>query len=110
MSKHILVVMTNAVPGREEEFNDWYSNTHVQEVVDIDGFVSAQRFKLSEDQAGPRNEYEYLAIYEIEAATPGEALENLKNAKPHLNTTDAIAEKRALYAYTQLTHKVVSGT
>ncbi len=108
MGKHILVVMTNPTEGKEDEFNDWYSNTHVQEVVAIPGFVSAQRFKLSADQAGGSNEFKYLAIYEIEAESAGAALQALKEARPNLNMTDALADKRALWAYDQITEKVLA--
>ena len=89
MSKHILVVMTNPADGPDEEFNEWYSNTHVQEVVVIPGFVSAQRFKLSAEQAGGTNEYDYLAIYEIEAESAGAALrtEGLPSQPEHERRT-----------------------
>ena len=108
MSKHILVVMTNPADGPDEEFNEWYSNTHVQEVVVIPGFVSAQRFKLSAEQAGGTNEYDYLAIYEIEAESAGAALQALKDARPNLNMSAALGEKRALWAYDQITEKVTA--
>ena len=108
MSRHILVVMTNPAAGMDAEFNDWYSNTHVQEVVGIPGFVSAQRFKLSAEQMGGENEYEYLAIYEIEAQSAGDALNALKQARPNLNMTDALGAKRMLLAYDQLTEKVTA--
>jgi primosomal replication protein N len=55
MGRHILVVMTNAVEGKDQEFNHWYSNVHLGEVVAIPGFVSAQRYKLADSEiAGER--------------------------------------------------------
>ena len=108
MARHILTVMTNPVAGKDQEFNDWYSNTHIQEVVEIPGFVSAQRFKLSDTQMGGENEYGYLAIYEIEADDVGIALQALKGARPNLKMTDALAEKRELWAYTQISDKVTA--
>ncbi|MBT5195713.1 MAG: hypothetical protein HOM07_25485, partial [Rhodospirillaceae bacterium] len=50
MSENILVVLTNPVAGKEDEFNDWYSNIHIQEICQLSGFKSAQRFKLGDAQ------------------------------------------------------------
>jgi hypothetical protein len=81
MASHRLVVFTDAKPGREDEFNEWYDEVHLREVLEIDGFVAAQRFALSEsqmpglgDEAAPGR---YLAIYEIEADDLATALEKL---------------------------------
>ena len=89
MSKNILVVLTNPVPGKEDEFNEWYSNIHIQEICQLSGFKSAQRFKLSDAQMGSDGAHGYLAIYEIEG-DPAAALEALKAARPDLNMTDAL--------------------
>jgi hypothetical protein len=66
MARHILLVLTEPVAGMEDEYNDWYSNTHLRDVLKLDDFVSAQRFehvkKHDEDVALRR----YLAIYEAE--------------------------------------------
>ncbi len=89
MSENILVVLTNPVPGKEDEFNEWYSNIHIQEICQLPGFKSAQRFKLGDAQLGPDGAHRYLAIYEIEG-DPAAALEALKAARPDLNMTDAL--------------------
>jgi hypothetical protein len=102
MGRHILVVMTNAVEGKEQEFNDWYSNVHLGEVVAIPGFISAQRYKLADSEIAGENEYDYLAIYEIEAESVDVALKGLQAARPNLNMSDALADKRALFAYTPI--------
>lgn len=64
--RYKFVVLTNAVEGREAEFNDWYSNTHLADVIAIPGIVSADRFELAEFQRTLPQPYKYLAIYEIE--------------------------------------------
>ncbi len=69
MARHILLVLSNAANQRDEEFNDWYTNVHLADVLKVDGFLAAQRFQLAdaqlrEDQPRP---YRYLAVYEIEA-------------------------------------------
>jgi hypothetical protein len=67
-AKHLLVVLSNAVEGSDDVFNKWYSNRHLGDIVSIDGFSAAQRFKLSERQiaGAPESPYTYLAIYEVD--------------------------------------------
>ena len=48
MTKHVLLVFTSPVEGREDEYNAWYNDVHLGEVLTADGFVRAQRFKASE--------------------------------------------------------------
>lgn len=62
-----LIVFSKPTPGREDEYNDWYQNRHLGEVIATPGFTSARRLKL----AGTLNEgdpaYPYCAIYEVTA-------------------------------------------
>lgn len=64
----ISVVMTGCNdPGREATFNDWYTHSHVPNLLRIPGYVSGARFRLVQHPAlewlemGPR----YLALYEL---------------------------------------------
>ena len=65
---NVLVVLTNATPGFEAEFNDWYDNVHLSEVVALPGFVAARRYRYSEAQLEgfPESPQKYLALYWIE--------------------------------------------
>lgn len=69
MSRTILVVFSNPVDGREEEYNAWYSKHHLDEILAIDGFVLAQRFRLAGEARMTRDTpdapYRYLALYEV---------------------------------------------
>lgn len=67
MAKHLLTVFTNPVVGKEDEYNDWYTNIHLSDVLKVPGIVAAQRFKLSEAKLLGDTPYQYMAIYEIEA-------------------------------------------
>ncbi|MGH2939388.1 MAG: DUF4286 family protein [Solirubrobacterales bacterium] len=75
---HRLVVFSAPKPGREDEYNKWYNEVHLDEVVAIPGFVAAQRFQLSDEQLPgfPESPHTYLAIYEFDRP-PGEPLEVL---------------------------------
>lgn len=70
--KCVLVVLSNPVAGREAEFNDWYSNQHLADVLKVPGFLSAQRFQLGMEEGDAA--WKYLAIYEFEANDPAESL------------------------------------
>jgi hypothetical protein len=71
MPKAILVLGTNPVSAeREDEYNDWYTNTHIGDVMKLDGVTSARRFVLSPVRPAPGaapSPFRYLAIYEVEA-------------------------------------------
>jgi hypothetical protein len=49
-----------ASPEQAADFHKWYNETHLQEIVRVEGFVSARRF------APAGHEGPFLAIYEIE--------------------------------------------
>jgi hypothetical protein len=50
-----------SAPDRVDEYNRWYDEVHLPEIVAVDGVVSAKRFAPLQDD-GP-----YVALYEIEA-------------------------------------------
>lgn len=64
MTKYIQTVVTAPVAGQEQEFNHWYDNTHLPEVLALPGFVAAQRYELVGPDAEERASY--LAVYDIE--------------------------------------------
>lgn len=66
MAKGIMVVQSRPIPGREDEYNDWYDNTHIPEICSVPGFTGARRFKLAGNPASGEAPA-YLAIYELEA-------------------------------------------
>ena len=62
MPKGILFVETTpSAPEREADFNDWYNDTHLVDVLKLSGFTSARRFRKLGDGGHP-----YAAIYEVE--------------------------------------------
>ena len=80
MSKHLLIVLTNPSEGREDEFNDWYNNIHLKDVLNIPGIVAAQRFGLSPAQRmTPPLPWSYFAIYEIETDDLQATISELSN-------------------------------
>ena len=68
----IMVVMMDAEPEHEAEFNRWYDEEHLVERLEIPGYVSARRFKLEEGRGGV---LKYLCIWELDDSSPLESEE-----------------------------------
>jgi hypothetical protein len=66
MGKYALVVFSNPTAGKEDEYNAWYTNEHLKDVVSIPGYVAAQRFKTIIPMMGEFH-HRYLAIYDMDA-------------------------------------------
>ena len=73
MAKFKLIALSSPVPGKEDEFHDWYQNTHLGQIISQPGGVGAQRYKLVAKMMGA-DENEWLAIYDIECDDPMEFL------------------------------------
>lgn len=91
----ILVVRSNPVPGREDEYNEWYDGEHVPEMLSVPGFVSAQRYVVHGPPDNPP-EFRYLAIYEIEGSV-ADALTALSAAK--LSVSPSLDERVSVTPY-----------
>ena len=90
--KSMLIVFTSPAEGREDEYNDWYDNTHLAEFCALPGVESGKRFKLSPN--GPKAATTYTAIYEL-SGDPADVLKafdaGIKDGSIHM--TDAIDPK-----------------
>jgi hypothetical protein len=80
-TRSYLIALTNPLPGKEAEFNDWYTNVHLKEVVAVDGFICGRRFKLTSAQfGGQAPQLQYMVIYEVEAGKAQAIVDNLRAA------------------------------
>lgn len=61
-----MLVFTNPRPGRDDEYNDWYSNVHLKDLLSIPGVVGAQRFRRVISDPDGQPQYSYLAVYELD--------------------------------------------
>jgi hypothetical protein len=79
-AEHLLAVFSSPAAGREDEYNAWYSGPHLAEVLDLDGYAAATRFRLAGTQLEgfPTCPNGYLSLYEI-VGDPQSALEGLTN-------------------------------
>jgi hypothetical protein len=70
MPKAVLVVQSQASDeSREDEYHKWYENTHIPQLCEIPGIVSARRYTLAGGGFGPADPSvpAHLAIYELDA-------------------------------------------
>jgi hypothetical protein len=87
-AKHVLLVFTDPVEGREDEYNAWCDDVHLGEVIEIDGFVRAQRFKVADLMPGVTDQG-YVAFYELETDDPGSAMAALRGRMGSFAMTEA---------------------
>ncbi|PXW24482.1 UNVERIFIED_CONTAM: hypothetical protein DES50_12610 [Williamsia faeni] len=69
--KFIQIVYSNPLEGRDDEFNEWYDNVHIPELLAIPGMLSAQRYTLRDTEiyrapGGSVPDQRYAIIYEME--------------------------------------------
>lgn len=80
MTKYIHLVFSDPPPEvGEDEFNHWY-DAHVQEILAVDGWVAATRYRL-EPVVAPEETggYRFLSLYELDVP-PDVAVANLAAA------------------------------
>jgi len=66
MADHLMMVLSNSKPDMEDEFNDWYTNVHIVELVDkLPPIEAAQRFVLSGVHRDVEAPFKYMALYWI---------------------------------------------
>jgi hypothetical protein len=96
MPKAVLHAYSNpASPEAEAQFNTWYDEVHLKEVLAIPGVRSATRYRLAEvNPFSP--EHRYLAVYELDIE-PAAMLAELGSGR--LSTTDTIDTAGARMAF-----------
>ncbi|MGZ4694587.1 MAG: hypothetical protein ACXWA3_13265 [Acidimicrobiales bacterium] len=67
----IQLVFSNPAEGRDADFDEWYNQVHLPEILATPGMVSAQRYDLYEAeiyraQGATPPAHRYLTIYEME--------------------------------------------
>ncbi len=65
MAKYLLFAFSDCKDkSKEKEFNDWYDNMHIPDMLEVQGMISATRWMSAEDREGQSRKY--LAMYELE--------------------------------------------
>ena len=74
----LLMVWGDVPQDREEDFNRWYEEVHIPDILDAGGFHTAYRYESLDPAA---TKAKYLAIYETDNIDPANARE--KHAEEH---------------------------
>jgi hypothetical protein len=78
MKEYTYVVMSNPVSGRDDDYNRWYSERHLADVLAVEGFVSARRFKIVDPDADGAPRQRYMALYNMKTDDPARLLDTLR--------------------------------
>ena len=79
-TRGILLVLTNCEEtAREEEFNRWYEDVHIPDILDTGAFHAAYRYESPEPEDAHAR---YLAIYETDNPDPAKAREEITKFIP----------------------------
>lgn len=85
MAKGIMYVESRpSSPDREQEYNTWYDDVHIPELLALDGIVAARRLRPVNGE-GP-----YVAIYELEGDDLQAIMDNMLANAGQLHMSDAL--------------------
>lgn len=102
MARYILMALCNATEGHDREFNDWYTNRHLPDVLKVPGFQAADRYEIVTQASVPASPLpRYLSLYEVEAddiAATHAALASVANS-PAMPVSPTLDRSSALRAY-----------
>lgn len=111
MPRYNLIALTNAVSGREGEFNDWYTNVHLADVLKLPGVLAAQRFELNDVQLRPEEmPWKYMAVYEIEIDDISKTFSALRSVSgtEAMPLSPALQDERMVWIYRPITERVTA--
>lgn len=80
MAKHVFLALTSPTEGQEDEYNAWYNEVHLPEILSVPGITSARRFRNKIVNAAGAAAWQYAAIYEVETDDLGGTLKALGQA------------------------------
>ena len=92
--KNLIIVLTEPAEGKQDEYDDYYENLHLDEVLKSTGWDTAKRYKLT-DEAGGKCPLKNLALYEVESDDPGNIIPTLNRTRPDRVQSDALNRKTA---------------
>ncbi len=111
---HLFLALTNPLPGREGDFNQWYDNHHLREVLRYgNGFTGGRRYKLHSPRIrSPADKWTYLALYALESDDLAYFHRHawIENRPPLTPFTGLLADDHVAWVYTPAAPAVGSMT
>jgi len=105
MRRYKYLVYTNARDGRDDDFNAWYDDVHLGEVVAVPGFTGAERYAARPQPGEDAPSHKYLAIYDMETDDVAATLAGLlkRGTSGGFKMTDALADGARTVLYEVIT-------
>ena len=91
-ARDILLVLNDAAPGREAEFDAWYRERHIADTFRVLGFTRARRYRRVQHGALAPAPYGFMAIYDVPDGELGQCVE--RYARSRAERTEALATGR----------------
>jgi hypothetical protein len=60
-----VLVFSRPVEGRQRQFNEWYDHQHIHDMLQVPGFLTAERFHVVKADTPTSSLPPYLAVYRI---------------------------------------------
>jgi len=101
MAKYVMVVQSNAKPGRDADYNEWYDTIHFADICAIPGITGGRRFEHAMTAIGAPGQ-PYLSIFEIEADDPAQIMAEMgqRGADGRMRVSDALdPQSTAMWFY-----------
>lgn len=92
--KHLVLVLTEPTEGQTEEFDRYYEQDHIDEVLKTTGWTSGQRFKLA-DEAGSACPLPYLALYEAWADDSKSVIQRMNDTRAQRTQSPSLNKRTA---------------
>lgn len=103
----VMLAFTNARPGREQAFDEWYTAVHVPEVLAVAGVLGGRRLQAADDiPDGPEHPYRFLAVYDVASGQAPAVGERLMNDGPALS--DDVDGTPAAWFYEEIAPRVAT--
>lgn len=108
MAKHVLLALTNAAEGKDDDFNAWYED-HMKELLALPGFVSVQRYRLGDAQRSPNTPYKYLAVYQLDTDDLAASMAALGARAGSMNMSVLDTDNLLVNVFTAMGSEVTAG-
>jgi|TARA_B110000967_G_C18814425_1_gene525354 hypothetical protein len=92
--KQLVLVLSEPAEGETDEFNRYYENLHLDEVLETTGWKTAQRYQLVE-QAGQECPLPYLAVYEAESVEGKSAIARMNETRSQRQQSGSLNRRTA---------------
>jgi hypothetical protein len=76
--KYFFMFFSNPMAGHESDYLKWYTGEHIHDLLNIDGIVAAQFYKLGDQQFYGTHPQKYMMIWEIETTDLKAAFDRVK--------------------------------